>query len=239
MKFVKIFFILTLVLISLNFIKTPSLNHNQDKKYVYLTFDDGPTAKNTPMLLDELKNLNLPATFFIVGKLVNENPKVLERIIQENHAIGLHTMSHNKNECYSSYDNFIKENLELKNLLKTKFNIETNILRFPFGSRNSYLRITKSFLDKLHENNFKIYDWHIDTLDALHPENDPSTILQICKNQFQKRFSGNDDIIILMHTNTNNIHTVRSLKLIKDYFLSLGYEFSLLTESTKEIYYSK
>lgn len=239
MKFVKSFLILTFAILVINFQKPLSLNFNQDKKYVYLTFDDGPTSKNTPLLLDELKKLELPATFFVVGKLVNENPKVLQRIIDENHAIGLHTMSHNKNKCYSSPENFINENLELKNLLEKEFNISTNILRFPFGSHNSYLKISTPFLDKLHENNFKIYDWHIDTFDAVHPENDPNTILQICKNQFQKRFSNNNEIIILMHTNTNNIHTIKSLKLIKNYFQNLGYEFSILNNETREIYYKK
>ena len=239
MKFVKSFAVLTFAILMINIQMPLSLNFNQNEKHVYLTFDDGPTAKNTPLLLDELRNLNLPATFFVVGKLVNENPKVLQRIIDENHAIGLHTMSHNKNKCYLSTENFINENIELKNLLEKEFNVTTNILRFPFGSHNSYLRINKPFINKLHENNFKIYDWHIDTFDAVQPDNDPCTILQICKNQFQKRFSNNKDIIILMHTNTNNIHTIKSLKLIRDYFLNLGYEFSTLNESTEEIYYTK
>lgn len=239
MRFIKVFLLLTLLITVINFRKPLSLNYNQDKKYVYLTFDDGPTAKNTPLLLDKLKELDLPATFFVVGKLINENPKILERIINENHAVGLHTMSHNKNRCYLSQENFIDENIELRNLLQKEFNINTNLLRFPFGSYNSYIKMNKQFIEKLHENNFKIYDWHIDTLDAIHPENDPSTILQICKNQFQKRFSDNKDIIILMHTNTNNIHTIKSLKLIKDYFSTLGYEFSVLKESTREIYHKK
>lgn len=239
MKFSRFFCIMVFIFLTINFQKSLSFDQYQNEKYVYLTFDDGPTAKNTPLLLDELKRLELPATFFVVGKLVNENPKILERIINENHSIGLHTMSHNKNKCYSSYENFINENLELKNLLETKFNVSTKILRFPFGSYNSYLKMDKKLLDKLHEKDFKIYDWHIDTLDAIHPENNPSTILQICKNQFQKRFTQNKDIIILMHTNTTNTHTINSLKLIKEYFSNMGYKFSVLNENSKELYYMK
>ena len=226
-----------LIFIFLNFIYNSSFCMENNKKIVYLTFDDGPTCKNTPALLDELKNLNIPATFFVVGKLVNENPSVLTRIKEENHSIGLHTMSHNKNKCYTSQENFIIENIELQNLLKTKFNISTNLLRFPFGSQNPYLKMDKTFLSKLHENQFKIFDWHIDTYDAIHPDNNAETILDICKNQYNKRYNNKDEIIILMHTNSNNKKTIQSLKLIKEYFSNLGYEFSALEDTTKEYYY--
>ncbi len=213
-----------------------SIAMSMNKKCVYLTFDDGPTLKNTPMLLDTLKNLELPATFFVVGKLIDENPEVLKRIAEENHSIGLHTMSHNKNKCYASQDSFIKENLELQKILKEKFNISTNILRFPFGSQNFYLRMDKNFVDKLHRNCFKVYDWHIDTFDAVKPNNTPETILGICKKQFEARFKDNENIIILMHTNSNNINTINSIKLIKEYFTKMGYEFKKITDETPELF---
>lgn len=232
-------FILILMFNVISFQKSFSLDNQQIKKYVYLTFDDGPTLKNTPLLLDKLKSLNLPATFFVVGKLINENPDVMKRIINENHSIGLHTMSHNKNKCYSSHENFIEENLELQNLLKNEFNINTNLLRFPFGSQNSYLKFDKIFLEKLHKNNFKIYDWHIDTFDAINPDNNSETIFQICKNQYEKYFKDKQELIILMHTNSNNINTINSLKLIKEYFLNLGYEFNILSNEITELYFVK
>ena len=235
MKYISRFLLLLFILSFTLTTKSYSIEHN--KKYIYLTFDDGPTSKNTPALLDELKKLNLPATFFIVGKLVNENPDVLKRIIEENHSIGLHTMSHNKNKCYSSQENFINENIELQSLLQEKYNISTNILRFPFGSQNQYLKMNNEFLNKLHENNFKIFDWHIDTYDALHPDNNPETILDICKNQYNKRYVDKDEIIILLHTNSNNQKTIKSIRLLKDYFSNLGYEFSSLKCNTPEYYY--
>lgn len=213
-----------------------SIVMSMDKKYVYLTFDDGPTAKNTPLLLDKLKQLELPATFFVVGKLVDENPEVLKRIIDENHSIGLHTMSHNKNKCYASQNSFINENCELQKILKDKFNISTNLLRFPFGSQNFYLRMDKNFVDKIHRNCFKVYDWHIDTFDAVKPNNSPETILSVCKKQFESRFKDNHHVIILMHTNSNNSNTINSLKLVKEYFTNLGYEFRKITDETPELF---
>ncbi|QNV57201.1 Peptidoglycan-N-acetylglucosamine deacetylase [Paenibacillus polymyxa E681] len=43
------------------------------KKVVYLSFDDGPSVTVTPKILDVLKEENVKATFFVVGKAVEEN----------------------------------------------------------------------------------------------------------------------------------------------------------------------
>lgn len=48
-----------------------------DEKVVYLTFDDGPTSKVTPKILDVLEKENVKATFFVVGKHVKEHPELL------------------------------------------------------------------------------------------------------------------------------------------------------------------
>lgn len=216
------------------------LPKNGEQRIAYITFDDGPTKINTPKLLDELKRLNIPATFFVVGKLINENPEVLERIINENHSIGLHTMSHNKAKCYSSQESFIKENIELRDLIKEKYNITSNLIRFPFGSQNSYLRMDRTFLEKLHSNNFKIFDWHIDTMDALIPTNGPQDILRLVKTQYERLYKDNSNITILMHTNSNNDNTIKSLEIIKNYFMDeLGYEFKTLDENSVEVYNMK
>ena len=62
-----------------------SLNYifNNTEKKVYLTFDDGPTTKVTPKILDILKKENIPATFFVVGKHVKENPNLVKRAFDE------------------------------------------------------------------------------------------------------------------------------------------------------------
>ncbi|GAB2743364.1 polysaccharide deacetylase family protein [Nocardioides pakistanensis] len=61
--------------------------------YVYLTFDDGPFV-NTPLLLDRLKLLNLRATFFVVGRRVQERPEVVVREVREGHSVQNHTYAH-------------------------------------------------------------------------------------------------------------------------------------------------
>ena len=61
---------------------------------VALTFDDGPDATNTPLLLDVLKKHKVPATFFLVGERVRAATQVAQRITAEGHEIGNHSFAH-------------------------------------------------------------------------------------------------------------------------------------------------
>lgn len=65
----------------------------QDKK-VALTFDDGPEDYWTPKILDILKEKNVKATFFVIGKQAEKYPEILKRIVEEGHVIGNHTYNH-------------------------------------------------------------------------------------------------------------------------------------------------
>ncbi len=61
---------------------------------VYLTFDDGPSARNTPELLDILGAAGVVGTFFLVGNHVRRHPALARRIVQEGHVVGNHTDMH-------------------------------------------------------------------------------------------------------------------------------------------------
>jgi peptidoglycan/xylan/chitin deacetylase (PgdA/CDA1 family) len=76
---------------------TPKITYSQchvDGPYIAMTFDDGPSAENTPRLLDILKERHIHATFFFVGQRVAENPEIVKRIVAEGHDIGNHSWSH-------------------------------------------------------------------------------------------------------------------------------------------------
>ena len=51
-----------------------------DPKYVALTFDDGPSPRCTPRLLDGLQELGARATFFVVGCQVVKDPDIVQRM---------------------------------------------------------------------------------------------------------------------------------------------------------------
>lgn len=61
---------------------------------VALTFDDGPSPDHTPRLLDMLKERNIKATFFLVGRCVVSWPHLVKRIADEGHEVANHSWSH-------------------------------------------------------------------------------------------------------------------------------------------------
>ena len=60
-------------------------------KYVALTFDDGPSPRCTPQLLDGLRDLGAKATFFVVGCQAVKDPDIVRRIADEGHQVGNHS----------------------------------------------------------------------------------------------------------------------------------------------------
>jgi cellulose synthase/poly-beta-1,6-N-acetylglucosamine synthase-like glycosyltransferase/peptidoglycan/xylan/chitin deacetylase (PgdA/CDA1 family)/spore germination protein YaaH len=61
---------------------------------VALSFDDGPDAKWTPLILDILKKYHVVGTFFMIGEEAQNNVSVLRRVYNEGHEIGNHTFTH-------------------------------------------------------------------------------------------------------------------------------------------------
>src|SRR5437660_12664605 len=67
---------------------------NVDGPYIAMTFDDGPSAANTPKLLDLAAKKHIKLTFFLVGECAAENPKLVKREIDEGHEVCNHSWSH-------------------------------------------------------------------------------------------------------------------------------------------------
>jgi len=78
--------------LSLNFF-APAITQG-DSKTIYLTYDDGPNKERTPLVLDYLKEEEINATFFVIGKNVAEDDELMRRIVDERHFIGNHSYSH-------------------------------------------------------------------------------------------------------------------------------------------------
>lgn len=72
------------------------LKENAEKPKIALTFDDGPSAQYTPMLLDGLEERGVHATFFLIGKNIEkgENAQIVKRLYEDGHLIGNHTYNH-------------------------------------------------------------------------------------------------------------------------------------------------
>lgn len=63
---------------------------NKDKKYIYLTFDEGYEAGYTPKILETLKANNVKATFFLTAHFINTQEGLVKQMIEEGHIIGNH-----------------------------------------------------------------------------------------------------------------------------------------------------
>lgn len=72
----------------------PGEDRSNRPRLIALTFDDGPYPIYTPMLLDMLRDLKVPATFFLIGKDAQEWPELTRRIEAEGNEIADHTYSH-------------------------------------------------------------------------------------------------------------------------------------------------
>lgn len=64
---------------------------NKEKKYIYLTFDEGYEAGYTKQILQTLKEENVKATFFITAHYLNTQPELVKQMIDEGHIVGNHT----------------------------------------------------------------------------------------------------------------------------------------------------
>lgn len=205
-----------------------SINANADeKKVIYLTFDDGPAGKVTKDTLDILKKNSVPATFFLIGDQIKGQEDLIKRIYDEGHALGLHSMSHKRNCLYSSNESFLKEMLDTQETINSIVGIKPTILRFPFGCNNNYYRLSESMVNLLHENNLKIYDWNTDSGDGANPSANPGVFIKNSK-------SNKDSVLLLMHCAYMSKNSVIALPDIIKYYKDNGYEFKVIDETTPE-----
>jgi len=103
------------------------------KGKITFTFDDGPNAEITPKILQVLKEENIKATFFVIGKNIEKNSKLTQRIFDEGHVIGNHSYSH----LYvftkkKAIEQFTKGQEEIEKVIKKK----PMYFRPPFGVMN-------------------------------------------------------------------------------------------------------
>lgn len=136
---------------------------NSDKKEIFLTFDDGPTPDITQFVLTELKKYNAKATFFCIGKNIQNHPKIFQNIIADGHSIGNHTQNHLKgwktdqttyvNNALACEDVIYKE---LKKAANSNLNTQNlKLFRPPYG------KVKKSQAKKLIEKGYKIIMWSV------------------------------------------------------------------------------
>lgn len=176
------------------------------KKEVWLTFDDGPDEKTTPLILSILEKLNIKATFFLIGREIEKHPSLTKSIIEKGHIIGNHSFSHldgymTSNTIY--YNDIFKNEIKINNL---------NLYRPPFG-RMSLPQIW--FLRK----KFKIIMWDIFSWDFI--KNNSLNMKNNVINNIEK------GSIIVFHNNAKSFSNLsKKLEEILIEIQNKGYNFS-------------
>ena len=115
------------------------------EKVIALSFDDGPAGKKTARMLDILKDNNVEAAFFCIGKNMPDNEDILKRIINEGHIVGNHSNSHDRLFDLYSSKKMLNE-LELTSQTCQEITgLYPRFFRPPYGVTNPNLK--KAVLD--------------------------------------------------------------------------------------------
>ncbi|MEG0014631.1 MAG: polysaccharide deacetylase family protein [Cellulosilyticaceae bacterium] len=130
-------------------------------KVIYLTFDDGPNDY-TLEILDLLAEYNMKATFFMLDSRMKSRPEVVERIINEGHAVGLHGVSHEKDIFYTGINTPLNEMNTANSTLEELTGKRSALVRMPYGSV-PYL--TTGQYNALTNYGYRVWDWHVDSRD--------------------------------------------------------------------------
>lgn len=155
---------------------------DSEEKYIYLTFDEGYENGYTPEILDVLKEKKVKAVFFITMDYAKKEPELVQRMIEEGHVVGNHSVTHPSAGIPSlSLEQQENEVMELHNYVKENFDYEMYLFRFPAGI---FSEQSLGILDKCGYTgvfwSFAYHDWDPDnqmsydealkkTTDCIHP----------------------------------------------------------------------
>lgn len=190
-----------------------AIDPDAGKKIAYLTFDDGPNL-NTPQILDVLKEKNVKATFFMLGSSIVAHGDIAKRISEEDHGLGVHSMTHDFKSVYASPDAFVNEMNAANDELYKATGKKTTVLRAPYGSK-PYMK--QEFRDLATSWGYRIWDWNVDSSDSIKKNTTPDEVYNEVANQIVNK----DKAVILFH---DKEHTLNALPRIIDHLIASGFE---------------
>lgn len=205
-------------------------------KICFLTFDDGVNYEVTPKILDILKQHDVPATFFVVGKTLSEETKpLLDREIKEGHAIGIHSYSHDYQLLYpngtANVEQIEHEVTKTQSLLQSLLGEEfkSMVWRYPGGHMS--WKGTADVDAVLRKSQLEWMDWNTTVGDAEPASARPKTVEDMLA--YHKHTLGLEPHssvrVVLMHDAVDKQLTIDSLPYIIEYYKSQGYKFGVLT----------
>lgn len=132
---------------------------NENRREICLTFDAGAGSKNTPAILDILKEKNVKATMFLTGLWMQQNPSLTKRIAEEYEHF-------NHSNDHTDFRNLLPDAIKTQLRITEKISLQLTgkstkpVFRPPYGGYNSTVLVTVA-----NEGYTKFVYWTFDTID--------------------------------------------------------------------------
>ncbi len=183
------------------------------EKTVYLTFDDGPHPEITPWVLDQLGQYSAAATFFCIGKNVEQHPGVYRQIVAAGHSTGNHTYSH-PNGWKTATPAYLQD------VAKASMVIDSPLFRPPYGRLKK--KQAAGLRETMQKEHIKVVMW-----DVLSADFDPSVSPEQCAQiVLQYVRSGS---IIVFHDSEKALRNLEfALPIVLENLKNRGFRFQKL-----------
>ncbi len=198
-----------------------------DKKRVALTFDDGPSPRWTPKILDELKKAGVKATFFMIGYHVQKYPEIARRVVAEGHMVGNHGFAHSVILYYTPAE--IEEEIRYaEHVIREATGVTTRFFRPP----KAWLR--RAVKQKIQAMGYRVVLWSLNSKDWV------SFNHKYIVHYIASRVKNGD--ILLFHDSGNVFsregghrgQTVETIPHLVEVLRKKGYEFVTIEELLNE-----
>ena len=180
------------------------------RKYVALTFDDGPNSRYTKPLLDGLRERGIRASFFLVGECIDGKEDLVKQMAKDGHLIGVHCLTH-KDLTKEKLSDAAKELCDTREKIRAVTGDWPEYVRPPYGSWNAKLEEAVDMIPVF---------WDVDSIDW-RLKNTEKVTAKVLKDT-------EDGDIILMHDEFRT--SVEAALRIIDNLTAKGYTFVTVDE---------
>jgi len=193
----------------------PNRSRVRGDRCIALTFDDGPDPVDTPKLLDILRDKNVKATFFVVGKRADQYPEIVRRAWAEGHLIANHTWSHRHLFCFLTPSRLRAEIDRGTESVRRICGFRPRLFRSPVGLRHPLLR------PYLKDAGLEYISWTIRTRDTFARDSG------VLARRILKQAAGGDIILLHDHLPGGTQVMLEALPRVIDELRQRGFQFVL------------
>jgi peptidoglycan/xylan/chitin deacetylase (PgdA/CDA1 family) len=194
-------------------------------KQLALTYDDGPNDPHTLRLLEILARHNVHATFFLIGRYVEQRPDIVRELVKAGHVIGNHTFTHPL-LTFKSARKLREQFAKCERALRDAAGEHSNLFRPPFGGRRpAVLRTARQMGMEPIMWSVTGYDWNAPSVEHI-------------ERQVTRQVGGGDVILLHdgghLHFGSDRSYTVAATGRLISRYLAEGYEFVTVPEMMRK-----